>query len=196
MANKNFLNIPNIPFYLINKPRFFRLKSTRRILYLALLIIVMAAVFFSAEPSNINTTIGSNLPSHLNVFATQPVMAQRITVGDAWRQVYQQLPNFPKENNYTNREGGKVAENNTLVGRMIQYHVYLKGRAPNYRLDWKITLADYLDANEVIYDTNYPGHELLKKNPLDGDKAAIAKLSRSQRNTLIQALVNVFSSKS
>jgi hypothetical protein len=190
MANKKFLNIPNIPFYLINQPRFFRLKSTRRILYLALLIVVMTAVFFSAEPSNINTNLGSGL------FTTQPVMAQRITVGDVWRQVYQQLPNFPKENNYTSREGGKVAENNTLVGRMIQYHVYIKGRAPNYRLDWKITLADYLGANEVIYDTNYPGHELLKKNPLDGDKAAIAKLSRSQRNTLIQALVNVFSPKS
>ncbi|PAX60610.1 hypothetical protein [Brunnivagina elsteri] len=150
----------------------------------------MTAVFFSAEPSNINTTLGSGW------FATQPVMAQRITVGDVWRQVYQQLPDFPKENNYTSREGGKVAENNTLVGRIIQYHVYIKGRAPNYRLDWKITLADYLDANEVIYDTNYPGHELLKKNPLDGDKAAIAKLSRSQRNELVQTLVNVFSPKS
>jgi hypothetical protein len=190
MAKKKLTNIINIPFYLINQPIFFRLKSTRRILYLALLIIVMTAVFFSAEPSNINNTLSSGW------FATQPVMAQRISVGDVWRQVYQQLPDFPKENNYTSREGGKVAENNTLVGRMIQYHVYIKGRAPNYRLDWKLTLADYLGANEVIYDTNYPGHELLKKNPLDGDKAAIAKLSRSQRNTLIQALVNVFSPKS
>ncbi|BAZ42696.1 hypothetical protein NIES4101_86660 [Calothrix sp. NIES-4101] len=185
MGNNKIINIPS---KLINQPRFFRLKSTRRILYLALLVIVITAVFFSAEPSHINTNLISNL------FSTQPVMAQRITVGDAWRQVYQQLPNFPKENTYINREGGKVAENNTLVGRMIQYHVYLKGRAPNYRLDWKLTLADYLGVNEIIYDTNYPGHELLKKNPLDGDKAAIAKLSRRQRDTLVQALVNVFSS--
>ena len=193
MEKKKF---PSFPFYLINQTRFFKLKSTRRIFYLTLFIIVMSAVFFSAEPSNLLTTLGSNLPSNLSVFTTQPVMAQqRITVGDAWRQVYQQLPNFPKENNYTSKEGGK-AENNTLVGRIIQYHAYIKGRAPNYRLDWKITLADYLDVNEVIYDTNYPGHELLKKNPLDGDKAAIAKLSRSQRNELVQTLVNVFSPKS
>ncbi|MEA5570676.1 hypothetical protein [Calothrix sp. UHCC 0171] len=189
MANHKIPNMPNIPFNLITQSGFFRLKSTRRILYLALLLIVMAAVFFSAEPSHINTNLISNF------FTTQPVMAQRITVGDAWRQVYQQLPNFPKENTYTNREGGKIAENNTLVGRMIQYHVYLKGRAPNYRLDWKLTLADYLGVNEVIYDTNYPGHELLRKNPLDGDKAAITKLSRRQRDTLVQALVNVFSPK-
>ncbi|NJL62123.1 MAG: hypothetical protein HC903_10175 [Methylacidiphilales bacterium] len=191
MEKKNISSIPSFIFSRINETRYLRLKSTRRFFYLALLIIVMTAVFFSAEPSHIHPTLGSSL------LGTQPVMAQqRITVGDAWRQVYQQLPNFPKENNYTSKEGGKIAENNTLVGRIIQYHFYVKGRAPNYRFDWKLTLADYLGANEVIYDTSYPGHELLKKNPLDGDKAAIAKLSRGQRDTLVQTLVNVFSPKS
>jgi hypothetical protein len=79
---------------------------------------------------------------------------------------------------------------------MIWYHSYLKGRAPNYRLDWKLTLADYLGANEVMYETTYPGKDNLQKNPFDGDRAAVARLNRRQRDALVQALVNVFSSKS
>ncbi|MEC4817057.1 MAG: hypothetical protein SAK29_27880 [Scytonema sp. PMC 1069.18] len=126
----------------------------------------------------------------------QPAYAQRISASDAWKLVYQQLPDFPKENQYVSKETGKVAENNTLVSRMIWYHVYLKGRAPNYRLDWKLTLADYLDANEVMYDTTYPGNDTLRKNPFEGDKAAIARLNRRQRDALVQAFVNVFTGNS
>lgn len=126
----------------------------------------------------------------------QPANAQRSTPGDAWQQVYQQLPDLPRENQYVSKETGKRAENNTLVSRMIWYHSYLKGRAPNYRLDWKLTLADYLGANEVMYETTYPGKDNLQKNPFDGDRAAIARLNRRQRDALVQALVNVFSSKS
>ncbi|MBW4503539.1 MAG: hypothetical protein KME57_29260 [Scytonema hyalinum WJT4-NPBG1] len=126
----------------------------------------------------------------------QAADAQRISPGDLWRQVYQQLPDLPRENQYVSKETGKVAENNTLVSRMIWYHSYLKGRAPNYRLDWKLTLADYLGANEVMYETTYPGKDNLQKNPFDGDRAAVARLNRRQRDALVQALVNVFSSKS
>ncbi|BAZ24520.1 hypothetical protein NIES4073_54160 [Kalymmatonema gypsitolerans NIES-4073] len=126
----------------------------------------------------------------------QPANAQRSTPGDAWQQVYQQLPDLPRENKYVSKETGKLAENNTLVSRMIWYHSYLKGRAPNYRLDWKLTLADYLGANEVMYETTYPGKDNLQKNPFDGDRAAVARLNRRQRDALVQALVNVFSSKS
>lgn len=126
----------------------------------------------------------------------QPANAQRSTPGDAWQQVYQQLPDLPRENQYISKETGKVAENNTLVSRMIWYHSYLKGRAPNYRLDWKLTLADYLGGNEVMYETTYPGKDNLQKNPFDGDRAAVARLNRRQRDALVQALVNVFSSKS
>jgi hypothetical protein len=125
----------------------------------------------------------------------QPVSAQRIGTGDAWRLVYEQLPNFPRENQYISKESGKKAENNTLVSRLILYHTYVKTRAPNFRLDWKLTLADYLGANEVMYEGVYPGSDTLRQNPLDNDRAAIARLNRRQREALIQALVNVFTPK-
>ncbi|WP_407894137.1 hypothetical protein [Scytonema sp. NUACC26] len=125
----------------------------------------------------------------------QPVSAQRISTGDAWRLVYEQLPNFPRENQYISKESGKKAENNTLVSRLIAYHVYVKSRPANFRLDWKLTLADYLGANEVMYEGVYPGNDTLRQNPLDGDRAAIARLNRRQRDALVQALVNVFSPK-
>ncbi|MDJ0735158.1 MAG: hypothetical protein QNJ47_14010 [Nostocaceae cyanobacterium] len=123
----------------------------------------------------------------------QPVNGQILTNTDAWRQVYQQLPDLPKENQYISKETGKVAENNTLVSRIINYHVYGKGRPVNFRLDWKLTLADYLGANEIMYEFSYPGNDSLKKNPFEGDRAAIKRLTRKQRNALVQALVNTFS---
>ena len=130
------------------------------------------------------------------IVSDQVVLAQQGSVGDSWRQVYQKLPNFPKENNYAAKKKRKASGNNTLARRIIQYHIYQKGRAPNYRLDWKLTLADYLGANEIMYDEQYPGHDTLKKNPLEGDRAAIARLSRSQRNALVQVLVDIFSPSS
>ncbi len=54
-------------------------------------------------------------------------------------------------------------------------------------------MADYLDANEVMYESSYPGNDTLRKNPLAGDRAAIRRLTRQQRNALVQALVNTFS---
>jgi len=126
----------------------------------------------------------------------EPAIAQRISPGDVWQIVYQQLPDLPKENQYISKETGKVAENNTLVGRLIRYHIYVKERSPNYRLDWKLTLADYLDANETMYDVAYPGYDVLRQNPIEGDRAAISKLTRTQRNALVQALTNIFNSSS
>ncbi|MEH2120218.1 hypothetical protein [Nostoc sp.] len=135
---------------------------------------------------------GADKSIQTNLFSIQPAIAQRITPGDVWQQVYQQLPNLPRENKYISKENGKVAENNTLVNRLIKYHIYTKGRAPIYRLDWKLTLADYLGANEIIYDTSYPGNDSLRENPLEGDRKAISRLTRSQRDALVQVLVNIF----
>ncbi len=143
---------------------------------------------------------GADKPIDTNLFTTQraiaapmpQVYAQRITPGNVWQVVYQQLPDFPRENKYISKENGKVAENNTLVNRLIRYHIYIKGRAPIYRLDWKLTLADYLGANEIMYDTTYPGNDSLRENPIEGDRAAIARLTRNQRNDLVQVLVNIF----
>ncbi|MCG6137335.1 MAG: hypothetical protein MET45_22325 [Nostoc sp. LLA-1] len=135
---------------------------------------------------------GANKFIPINLLGIQPAIAQRISPGDIWQQVYEQLPDFPKENQYISRETGQVAENSTLASRLIRYHLYTKGRAPSYRLDWKLTLADYLDANEIMYDHSYPGNDILRQNPLEGDRAAIAKLNRQQRNALVQVLANLF----
>ncbi|TVP64380.1 MAG: hypothetical protein EA343_05535 [Nodularia sp. (in: Bacteria)] len=127
-----------------------------------------------------------------NLFGIQPAFAQRISPGDIWQQVYQQLPDLPKENQYIHKNTGQVAEENTLASRLITYHIYRKGRAPNYRLDWKLTLADYLDANEIMYHHSYPGNDTLRQNPLEGDRAVITSLNRHQRNALVQVLADIF----
>jgi hypothetical protein len=127
------------------------------------------------------------------LFGIPPAVAQRVSPSDVWQEVYQQLPDLPKENKYISKETGKVAETNTLATRLIRYHIYVKERSPIYRLDWKLTLADYLGANEIMYDTTYPGNDTLRQNPLDGDRAAIDRLSRRQRDALVQTLVNIFS---
>jgi len=133
---------------------------------------------------------------HTSLLSIQPAIAQRISPSDVWQKVYQQLPEFPRENKYISKEIGKVAENNTLVSRLIRYHIYTKERSPIYRLDWKLTLADYLGANEIMYDTSYPGNDVLRQNPIEGDRAAIARLNRSQRDALVQVLVNIFNPNS
>ena len=130
--------------------------------------------------------------SNKNIVGIQSAVAQRIASSDAWRKLYQQLPDFPRENKYVSKKTRKVSENHTLARRLIRYHVFVKGRAPNTRLDWKLTLADYLGANEIMYDSSYPGADTLRKNPIDSDRTAIKRLNRTQRNTLIQTLVNIF----
>jgi hypothetical protein len=47
--------------------------------------------------------------------------------------LYTALPDMPKENQYKNKDTGKIAENNTLGSRLIRYHIYVKGRSPIYR---------------------------------------------------------------
>ncbi|MBD2293891.1 hypothetical protein H6G06_10380 [Anabaena sphaerica FACHB-251] len=127
-----------------------------------------------------------------NSDSISPAVAQRISPSDVWQLVYKQLPDLPKENQYSSKETGKVAENNTLASRLIRYHIYVKGRSPIYRLDWKLTLADYLNANETIYEASYPGKDSLTQNPLEGDRTTIKKLTRNQRNNLVQVLVDIF----
>jgi hypothetical protein len=137
-------------------------------------------------------SLGTSQSPDSSLLGIQPAVAQRISPSDVWRQVYQQLPDFPKENRYISKETGKVAENNTLASRLIRYHIYVKERSPIYRLDWKLTLADYLGANEIMYDAPYPGNDILRQNPIDSDRAAISRLNRRQRDALVQTLVNIF----
>lgn len=132
---------------------------------------------------------------HQGLF-TQPAFAQSYRLRDVWQQVYKQLPDLPLENQYIDKETRKVDPDNTLVNRLVSYHIYVKGRAPIYRLDWKLTLADYLGANEIMQEETYPGYETLRESPLEGDRTAIERLNRRQRNALVQTLVNIFNSNS
>jgi len=123
----------------------------------------------------------------------QPAAAQIFSPPpDAWRKVYERLPNLPLENQYVNNETGKVDENNTLASRLIRYHIFVKNRPPGYRLDWRLTLADYLGAHEYLVESQYPGGNTLRTNPMESDRAAIAKLSRKQRAALVDVLVSIF----
>jgi hypothetical protein len=85
-----------------------------------------------------------------------------------------------------------VDSDSTLASRLIRYHIFVKSRPPNYRLDWKLTLADYLGAHEYLVESQYPGGNTLRQNPMEGDRAAIEKLSRAQRDALIDVLVSIF----
>jgi hypothetical protein len=118
-----------------------------------------------------------------------PTQAQSVKFADAWQQVYAQMPMLPKENQYIDRETKRVEQDNTFVGRLISYHIYVKGRPPALRLDWKHTIADYLGANEAIDLDLYPTQRRLQTNPLEGDRAVIQNLTRGQRDQLIQALI-------
>lgn len=129
---------------------------------------------------------------YLDLFNSQPAFAQSFRIRNVGQQVYKQLPELPLENQYVNKETGEIDSDNTLVNRLISYHVYVKGRAPNYRLDWKLTLADYLGANEIMQEGLYPGNETLRENPIEGDRAAIKHLNRQQRDALVQTLVSIF----
>lgn len=121
-----------------------------------------------------------------------PAIAQFSIPADAGRVVYERLPNLPLENQYVSKETGKVDANNTLVSRLLRYHILVKSRPPNYRLDWKLTLADYLDAHQYLVESQYPGGNTLRENPMESDRAVIKKLNRVQREALIDALVSLF----
>ena len=127
------------------------------------------------------------------VRVAQQSAPQQLRVQDAWKFVYEKLPDFPIENNYISKETGKVDPTNTLVGRLIRYHVFVKGRPPNYRFDWKLSLADYLGATpDYLVEEVYPGNDVLRSNPMERDRTAIQSLNRTQRDALVQAVVDVF----
>jgi hypothetical protein len=141
-------------------------------------------------------------PLRLRSYVSVPLVAQQsapqqVRAQDAWKFVYEKVPDLPIENNYISKETGKVDPNNTLVGRLIRYHVFVKGRPPNYRFDWKLSLADYLGATpDYLVEGVYPGKDVLRSNPMERDRAAIQSLNKRQRDALVQALVDVFTENS
>ena len=120
-------------------------------------------------------------------------IAQIVRTEGISRRVYEQLPDLPRENQYISKETGKASPDETLVSRLVRYHIYVKGRPPFYRLDWKMTLADYLGVFGELDEAEYPGANKLKRNPMAADIAVIRQLNQNQRNALVQALVDAFS---
>lgn len=123
----------------------------------------------------------------------RPTLAQSAQIEQIAEQLYQQIPGLPLENEYVNAETGRVSTGNTLITRLIRYHIYAKGRPPNYRLDWKLTLADYLGVNERIEPKTYPSGSSLRKNPMEGDIAAVNRLTLAQRTAVVDLLAAGFS---
>lgn len=134
--------------------------------------------------------------SNFKWLGVQPAAAQFAIPQNAGRRVYELLPNLPLENQYVSKETGKVDENNTLISRLMRYHIFVKRRPPMYRLDWKLTLADYLGANNYLVESQYPSAEILKENPMESDRKAIEKLTRAQRDALVNVLVSIFNTNS
>ncbi|MEP0835527.1 hypothetical protein NDI48_30645 [Microcoleus sp. AS-A8] len=126
----------------------------------------------------------------------QPVAAQLSVPQDAWQRVYERLPNLPLENQYVSKQTGKIDENNTLIGRFMRYHIFVKRRPPTYRLDWKLTLADYLGANNYLVESQYPSADTLRENPMESDRKAMEKLTRAERDALVNVLVSLFNPNS
>ena len=121
-----------------------------------------------------------------------PLMAQTLRIEEAASQIYEQMPDLPQENQYIRIEIDAVDDSYTLINRFIRYHLNVKRRSPFSRLDWKLTFADYLDANESIEPERYPGNQSLATNPMEGDLAAIATLNRRQRAELVERLVTLY----
>ncbi|AGF52133.1 sll1532 [Synechocystis sp. PCC 6803] len=108
------------------------------------------------------------------------------------QQVYARFPDLPKGNDYRRQSDGSPDPENTLISRMIRYHRDIQKRPTRYRFDWRLTLADYLGANDQMVPERYPGFSTLQTSPLDGDRQLIAGLNRKQRQELVDFLAELY----
>lgn len=134
-------------------------------------------------------------PLHFWPPSTASVQAQPSRIYAVASQVYDRLPALPRENQYIRQNKTETDNESTLISRLIRYHTTVKSRAPNYRLDWKLTLADYMGVNDYLLEDLYPGHGFLAKSAMAGDIAAIQKLNRVQRAALVQTLVDIYTGR-
>jgi hypothetical protein len=128
----------------------------------------------------------------VNVIAQLPGAGTDVRPEMAAEIVYQRLPYLPLENKYISQELDRVSPNNTLISRFINYHESIKSRPLQYRLDWQLTFADYFGINEPITAERYPGYQTLTVNPIERDRDIITKLTRNQRNQLIDTLLSIY----
>ncbi len=106
---------------------------------------------------------------------------------EASTALYQAVPDFPKG---TRPEESQADQ--SLIRRLITYHLYIKNRSPYSRFDWKLTLADYLGYNEIVAMESYPGRDALGITIFINDQRLINKLSPGQRETLILNLLKIY----
>ena len=153
--------------------------------------------FRSISPRTIGLWVATAIATILLSIApsTLPANANIVRTAEIAQKIYTELPEIPLENQYFNQKLKKIDPNNTLIDRILRYHAFNKGRSADMRLDWKLTLADYLGANDIMDPATYPSHDVLSKNPLDNDRAAVNTLTRSMRDQLIDRLIQ-FTQKS
>jgi hypothetical protein len=155
-----------------------------RILSFFVLALLGLGLVFLLGTNPHSSAIAQNPPT---VFNTSSIRAE-----GAAAIVYQQLPYLPKENEYRRKETGEIDPEHTLISRFIRYNQDLKKRTNRYRFDWKLTLADYLGANETIDPQTYPGSVTLTTNPFETDVKAIQALNRRQRQELVDLLAFIY----
>lgn len=155
--------------------------------FLVIALSLMALTVIGANAAQLREAAGEGSWLSPETIAQRPRNTR-----DLWREVYGMMPELPLENQYVNAETGERDEESTLISRLIRYHIFIKARPNRFRLDWKLTLADYLGAYERMVRDTYPGANVLTENPLEGDKAAIASLSRQQRDRLVDVLTSLF----
>lgn len=150
-----------------------------------------AVVFILIGVGKVDWQRAPFLLTGLPLAQAQPAQLRRIDPSAIAARVYEQIPTLPLENQYISSKNGQVAEDNTLVSRIIRYHLYSKERPTSFRFDWKLTLADYLGAFDRISATNYADYGL-SENPIEADVAVIQSLSQQARDQLVNALYTAF----
>lgn len=133
--------------------------------------------------------------AHNNQWLRQTVSAQSLRPEFVAERIYENIPDLPQENQYIRVDTGEVASDNTLVSRLIRYHQDVQRRVPWFRLDWKLTLADYLGVHQPIREERYPGASTLTKNPMEADLKVVRGLNRRQRDELITLLATIYYSQ-
>lgn len=124
----------------------------------------------------------------------QTVNSQTLRPEQAAEIIYEKFPDLPQENGYRSTETGEINPKHTLMSRFIRYHKDFKRRSTQYRLDWKVTFADYLGVNQSPRESNYPG-STLQTSPLEQDVEVIRQLSRRQRQQIVDLLVEIYNPK-
>lgn len=154
-----------------------------------LLLAALLAVIALIAPSLLSHPPISLAQAQL--LSSTPASARQINPATLATEIYGRLPDLPLENQYISRETGQPDLENTLVSRIIRYHVYIQKRPTHFRLDWKLTLADYLDAFEPLSADRYPALGL-RENPMAGDRAVVQSLDPLQRDRLVNTLYETF----